>query len=96
MDEQRILNTEIFHVVANPTHQEIVQTMGRLAKFCNQFMAECLKSGALSAANPASAGMMNASTQLETGAVQLTQLLQQQAGVITGGPQRVPQPFMKN
>lgn len=93
--QHELLHSEEFSVRSNPSPTDIVNTMARLAQFINLFMAEALRSKVISAANPASAGLMNASGTLEQGAIQLRALVQQQqqgafAGPGVGGPQQGP------
>lgn len=85
VDSDRILYTDILQVVAKPEPKEIVQTLARLAKFMNKFVAECLQSEVVSAANPATAALMNASATVEQGAIQLDQLAKQQSGFVAPG-----------
>lgn len=99
--QHELLHSEEFSVRSNPSPTDIINVMARLAQFINLFMAEALRSKVISAANPASAGMMNASGTLEQGAIQLRALVQQQQqGAFAGpGPQQ-PQgpagPFRMN
>lgn len=97
------LHTEEFVVPHNPSPNDIVQTLAHLAQFMNLFAAECLRSKVVSAANPATAALMNASAAVEQGGIQLLQLIrQQQQGAFAGpgaGPQGAPQgpgPFRMN
>ena len=98
--DPRILAADTFLILRQPTPFEIIQTMARVAKFINKYAGNALTSEVISAANPAMAGMFNASAQLEQGAVQLQQLLmqqQQQAQANSGlavpqGPQAVRSP----
>lgn len=85
IDAERIVHTEVLQVVTNPEVKEIIQTLAVLAKFMNRFVAECLKSGVVSAANPATAALMNASATVEQGAIQLDQLAKQQSGFVAPG-----------
>lgn len=90
--------SDTFTVEADPTATDIVNTLARLAKFANQYIAECLRSGVMSAANPASAALMNSSATLEQGALQLQQILAQRSG-FAGAQQATPMapgPFRSN
>lgn len=78
IDPERVLHTETFQVLAKPSPKEIIQAMALIAKFLNQYGAELLRSEVVSASNPAIVGVLQASSNLEQGAIQLQQLLQQQ------------------
>lgn len=84
--QHELLHSEEFEVRSNPSPTAIINTMSRLAQFINLFMAEALRSKVISAANPASAGLMNASGTLEQGAIQLHALVQQQQQGAFAGP----------
>lgn len=92
-----VVLTETFVVEANPTPADIVNTLARLAAFINAYIAEALRSKVVSAANPASAAMMNSSATLEQGSLQLRQLIQQQRqGAFGAPPSGTPQRFGAN
>lgn len=65
-----ILLSEAFEVPANPTLDELIRTMARMANFCNLMAAECLRSRVVTASNPAVMATLNASANLEQGALQ--------------------------
>lgn len=98
---REVLHSETFEIVSNPTPADIIQMLARMAQFANLFMAEALRSKVISAANPASAALMNSSATLEQGAIQLQQILNQQrqgafAGVPGVGPGMGPQGPYRN
>jgi len=84
------LHSEEFAITSDPSPAEIVQMLARLAQFINLLMAECLRSKVISAANPASAALMNSSATLEQGAIQLQQLMQQRQQSAFSGVPGVP------
>lgn len=88
--------SDTFTVESNPTAADIVNTLARMAKFSNAYIAEALRSGVISAANPATAALMNSSATLEQGALQLRQIMQQQTGFSGAPPQGAPMPFRSN
>jgi hypothetical protein len=63
------LLVEQFEVPANPAPDELIRTMARLANYLNLLCAEALRSRVVSAANPSVMSMMNASANLEQGAI---------------------------
>jgi hypothetical protein len=63
------LLAETFEVPSSPTPDELIRTMARLANYLNLLCAEALRSRVVSAANPSVMSMMNASTNLEQGAI---------------------------
>lgn len=90
------LYTDTFTVEPNPTPTDIVNTLARMAKFSNAYIAEALRSGVITAANPATAALMNSSATLEQGALQLQQILAQRSGFAGGPPPAGPMPFRTN
>ena len=85
---------ETFAVQPNPTPTDVVNMLARLAAFINAYMAEALRSKVISAANPASAALMNSSSTLEQGSLQLRALIQQQQqGAFGGGTAPAPGGF---
>ena len=84
--QHELLHSEEFEVRSNPSPTDIFTMLARLARFCNLFMAEALRAQVISAANPASAALMNSSSTLEQGSIALRQLLQQQQQGAFAGP----------
>jgi len=69
------LLTETFEIHANPTIDEVVRLMARLANFLNLHVAESLRARIVTAAQPAPMAMLNAAATLEAGAIQQRQYL---------------------
>jgi hypothetical protein len=87
-----------FTVPEKFTPKQVIEDMAKHAQFLNKYTGALLTSGVLSAANPATAGLLQASATLEQAATQQVQQLhqlmaQQQAmggglvGPGQGGPQ---------
>lgn len=94
------LLTESFDIHSAPTPDELVRLMARMANFSNLLVAEALRSRNVTAASPAVMAMMNASANLEQGALaQRQQMAMQAAGQFAapgqGGP-GMPPPFRMN
>lgn len=100
------LLVETFEVLPSPTIDEIVRLMARMANFCNLYAAEALRARIVTASNPSVMAMLNASANLEQGAI--AQRQQQamaaqgqfaapgQGGPGPGGPMGGPPPFRMN
>ena len=87
-----------FSVPEKFTPKQVIEDMAKLSQYLNKYVGALLTSGVLSAANPATAGMLQASATLEQAAIQqaqqIQQLIQQQqamggglVGPGQGGPQ---------
>jgi hypothetical protein len=102
LDPRDTLLTETFETRANPTIDEIIRTMARLANFINLYAAEALRSRVVTAANPSTQAMLNAAGNLENGAVAQRQELVMKAAqasgqfVGPGGPGPGAPPFRMN
>ena len=86
------LLTESFDIHPNPTVDEIIRTMARMANFMNLLCAEALRSRVVTAANPSVMSMMNASANLEQGAQAQRQQLAMQAAGQFAAPGQGPGP----
>src|SRR5208283_5212164 len=69
------LLTETFDILPNPTADELIRLMARLANFLNLLAAESLRSRVVTAAQPAPMSMLNAAATLEQGAMGQRQYL---------------------
>ena len=74
-----------FEVPAKPSCQQVIKLMAENAKMINKMIAQVTTTELLSAANPALAALFNASAQLESGAMQLHQLVEQHKAMQQGG-----------
>ena len=74
-----------FEVPEKISAQQVIKLMAENAKFLNKVISVVTTTELLSAANPALASLFNASAQLESGAMQLHQLLVQQQQMAQGG-----------
>jgi len=84
---RKSLLTETFEIMPNPSVDEIIRTMARMANFCNLYAAEALRARVVTAANPCVMALMNVAANLEQGAqAQRQQLAMAAAGQFVGGP----------
>lgn len=78
-----------FAIPAKFTPKQIIEDMAKMAQFMNRYVGAMLTSGTLSAVNPATVGLMQASASLEQGATgqvqQLRELHAQQQAMQGGG-----------
>jgi len=74
-----VVDTVTIEILATPNPSQIIKFMATLAKALNRQVGLVLAAELMSAANPACAGMCNAGASLESGAMQLDQLLKQMA-----------------
>lgn len=88
----RVKRVEAFEIVEQPTPEEVMKLMARVAKMLNHYVSEVLRTELLSCANPATNALCNASATLETGAIQFQMLLQQQSGFQRGPAPGMPVP----
>ena len=69
--------THAFAIPEKFTPKQVIEDMAKLAQYLNKYTGALLSSGVLSAANPATAGLLQASATLETAATQQAQQIQQ-------------------
>lgn len=82
--------SETITIHDRPTPKELVDTMAKIAKFLTKMAVTILREderpAMVSAANPASNSLLQASAVLEQGAIQFHMLIQQQGGLVGPGP----------